>query len=147
MTRDELAAFASDPHVHLGNHTVDHAILTAYDAAGIRDQIVGCQNDLQQMAGVRPTIISYPNGDHDERVLTASREAGLRWGITVTKRKNYPPFGSGPNDPLRLGRYTLWGDQDVDQQCRRHRSDLSLEGLGLKRPPGAPVSSVDGSRS
>ena len=46
---DELAAFAASPHVHLGNHTVDHAILTNEDEAGVDEQIRGCQRDLQEL--------------------------------------------------------------------------------------------------
>lgn len=125
LTVDELRDLAAHPLVHIGNHTVDHVVLTQYDWPRMRWQIERCQADLEAITGVRPTIISYPNGNHAPAVLGAAERAGLRWGITVAKHKNRLPLADDPAARLTLGRFTLWGDQDIDAQCAMYRSDLT----------------------
>ncbi len=126
FTPAELRDLAAHRLVHVGNHSVDHAILTAYSDDARREQITGCQRDLHAICGATPTIISYPNGDHDRATLDAAADAGLRWGITVAKHKNPLPLAGDPPARLTLGRFTLWGDRDIDGQCEVHRSDVGF---------------------
>ncbi len=44
FTPDELRTFARDPHVYIGNHTADHAILTNYSPEEVRTQLIGAGN-------------------------------------------------------------------------------------------------------
>ena len=66
FTPAELRDFAREPHVHLGNHTANHAILTNYTPDEARSQIRAAQDSLAEMTGVRPTAIAYPNGSFDD---------------------------------------------------------------------------------
>jgi peptidoglycan/xylan/chitin deacetylase (PgdA/CDA1 family) len=124
----ELRAFARSPHVHLGNHTADHAILTNYPPEQARAQILGAQEALRGMTGVCPSAIAYPNGAHSGRILEACGDIGLKVGFTVRPEKNPLPLDVHSPGLLRLGRFALEGDA-IEAQCRTYRSDLLLYGL------------------
>src|SRR4051812_22398653 len=62
FTPTELHDFAASPFVHLGNHTANHAILTNYTPDEVRQQVETAQTALQEMTGLVPTTIAYPNG-------------------------------------------------------------------------------------
>lgn len=127
FTIDEVKLFNQQSSlVHFANHTVDHAILTSYDPAGQRAQISGAQADLRDWLGEAVSFISYPNGNYDATTLRIASEAGLTLGITVNKHRNALPLAhrgdSGAH--MTIGRFTLWGTEDIDAQCEIHRSGL-----------------------
>lgn len=115
LTPTELADFCRSPYVHLGNHTRDHAILTNYPLFDVHAQLNDAQDDLERLAGVRPRIVSYPNGNYSPEVLSLARQLGFTCGITVERRANPLPLVRG-DDCLRLGRHVLWGNRDIARQ-------------------------------
>ena len=117
LTPKELRAFVESPYVEVGNHTRDHAILTNYTPAGVRQQLAGAQDDLEHLVGYRPTSVSYPNGNYSPAVLTVASELNLSLGITVERKKNLLPLDTSDAGLLRLGRHTLWGTKDIADQC------------------------------
>jgi peptidoglycan/xylan/chitin deacetylase (PgdA/CDA1 family) len=126
FTPSELRAFSQEPHVFIGNHTADHAILTNYSEQGVRDQIVGAQSTIAEMTGITPVSIAYPNGNYGGPVLKVTREAGIRLGITVDVGKNDLPLAPSGDDALTLRRFVVDGHGDLDGQCEACRSDFSL---------------------
>jgi peptidoglycan/xylan/chitin deacetylase (PgdA/CDA1 family) len=127
LTAAELATLAGHPLVRIGNHTADHAILTNYPPAEVREQIQGAQEALQVLTGRVPAILAYPNGNVSRPVLQMAREAGLRLGVTVRAGKNTIPSTRSKTRALLLKRYMLWGTRDLAAQCRVARSPLSLQ--------------------
>jgi peptidoglycan/xylan/chitin deacetylase (PgdA/CDA1 family) len=126
FTPDELKAFALDPWVHLGNHTSDHGILTNYPLEGVRDQIMTAQYDIYRIAGVKPIIISYPNGSYSGDVLKVTKELGILMGITIDPTKNYLPINMQNLESVHLGRFILVGDTAIKAQCDVLRSEFSI---------------------
>lgn len=124
FTPDELADFSKHPLVHLGNHTMDHALLPNHPRKSLREQIVGCQEDLERLTGRRPRSIAYPNGRLDETTLEVTRELGFDWGITTRERTHHLPLNPDIKTRLTLGRHTLWGGDHIDTQCLLMRSRL-----------------------
>jgi peptidoglycan/xylan/chitin deacetylase (PgdA/CDA1 family) len=124
----ELAEFARQPFVHLGNHTRDHTILTNLSAREARQQIAAGQEDLREMCGILPELIAYPNGSHSNAVRQGAADAGLDLGVTVEKRKNYLPLTPGPLQSLKLGRFPLYRDRPLVQQLEIHRGDVGRHG-------------------
>lgn len=122
----ELAEFAKHPLVSLGNHTKDHAILTNYSAAEVSVQIDGAQNDIFEMTGKRPEIIAYPNGNVSPAIQAIAWNAGLRLGIGVSPGKTRLPLRIDAGGTMMMKRFTLWGNREIDPQCRASRSRLSL---------------------
>ena len=129
FTPAELQAFARQPEVVLGNHTAHHAVLTNYEPAAAQQELAECQQYLAQLTGSSPTTVAYPNGNCSPAVVAAATRAGLQLGATVQAGKNYLPFARHNVDILQLKRLLLWGDQDVQQQCRLFRTDFHLKQL------------------
>jgi len=110
----ELKEFAKEKYVHLGNHTMDHAILTNYTQGEIQRQIGGCQEYLSELTGILPNSISYPNGNFNETIIHICSKIGLSLGMTVNPGNNY----LGKIDFLKLNRFILWGEEDISKQCQ-----------------------------
>jgi len=122
----ELRDFSKHPLVSLGNHTKDHAILSNYSEAEVREQIREAQNDLFEMTGLEPTLIAYPNGNESTSIRRAAEKAGLRLGFGIRPGRNTLPLKIGAKNARALKRFMLWGDPSVEQQCIVSRSGLSL---------------------
>lgn len=116
----ELADFARNRWVHLGNHTADHGILTRCTPDEARRQIEQCQAALRSITGTAPVAIAYPNGNHSPAVAAAARAAGLRIGLTVQPARN-PLAAADDQRLMRLGRFYFHGRPDVDREFRGYR--------------------------
>ncbi|MGV6825689.1 MAG: polysaccharide deacetylase family protein [bacterium] len=126
MTPDELAGFAKHPNVFIGNHTSEHYLLDNYPDDEVLTQIQDGQAGLRELIQLEPDTIAYPNGSYSESAIRAARKLGMTIGITVDKRKNPLPIDWDSNDALALGRFVLWGDRSISQQCDIFRSDVRL---------------------
>ncbi|MCU0450408.1 MAG: polysaccharide deacetylase family protein [Bernardetiaceae bacterium] len=127
FTPPELRQFAQHPLVEIGNHTQDHAILTNYEAEGVRQQVEACQQNLWQLTGRLPSSIAYPNGNFNPQVLAVCRQLGLTTGVGVWRGKNYLPLQS--HQLLDLQRFTPVGDRPLAPQMAHFRADRPLWGL------------------
>ena len=126
MTVSELQQFASHPLVHIGNHTSSHYILDNYGADEVATQIDGGQQGLERLLGIAPTIIAYPNGNYSQAAIEHARKAGFKSAICLDKHKNYLPIDWNSDQAFKLGRFTLWGTEDIAAQCDIFRSDLRI---------------------
>ena len=87
----------------LGSHTRTHTIMTQVKPERMREEVQGSQEDLQREIGTCLPIFCYPNGNHNDTVVSILREQGIRLAFTTL---------SGPNklgslDPLRLHRTVI----------------------------------------
>ncbi|MBN1182831.1 MAG: polysaccharide deacetylase family protein [Bacteroidales bacterium] len=126
----ELKAFAEDPYVTLGNHTVNHSILTNCTSSEIREEIAKAQKYLLQLTDIEPLIISYPNGNFSSEVINIVQEEGLKLGITTIPRKNYLPILVDGEKPLLMNRFTLSGQRGIKEQCDYFRTDFRVRYSG-----------------
>lgn len=124
MTREELATLARDRHVHLGNHSDDHAALPHCSESEITEQIATCQAELERMTGKTATVLSYPHGLYSPTVIRIAGRIGLHLGVTTLRGKTGLPLRKG--DRLLLRRNTLWESCDQLAQYQRFRSDVGL---------------------
>lgn len=116
FTPEELRRFARHPWVHLGNHTRNHAILTNCTPSEMASQVELCQDALEDMAGYRPIVIAYPNGNFSAAAVSAASAAGLRVGFTVAPHRCRLPLDDSAR--MTLGRFLFLGGQDIRRQCR-----------------------------
>jgi peptidoglycan/xylan/chitin deacetylase (PgdA/CDA1 family) len=122
----ELRDFARAPHVYLGNHTANHAILTNYTPDEARAQIRTAQESLTEMTGVCPRAIAYPNGAYSDVIVQSCRDLGLELGFTIAPVKNLVPVDPNSPNAFGLGRFALHDKIPIEIQCRTCRSDLLL---------------------
>jgi peptidoglycan/xylan/chitin deacetylase (PgdA/CDA1 family) len=126
FTPAELRDFARSKHVFIGNHTCNHAILGNYTLDGVRAEIAGAQGLLEDMTGMKPLAIAYPNGDCNRDIARIAAECGLKLGFTTAARKDYVSGILRGDRALGLGRLCVWGNDALPEQCEYFRSDLAL---------------------
>lgn len=126
FTTSELKDFSKEKYVFLGNHTSNHAILTNYSSNEIKSQIIDAQKFINEITGIAPTAISYPNGNYSDEIIKISKETGIKLGITVEYKKNKLPIDNQSNNCMNLGRFDLSGSNNIINQCKLFRSDILL---------------------
>jgi peptidoglycan/xylan/chitin deacetylase (PgdA/CDA1 family) len=113
----------------IGSHTVSHPHLTALDDEPLRRELVDSRKQCAEMTGTDCTSIAFPYGDHDQRVIEASREAGysavatIPWRLDQTDRFVWPRTGVFYNDSERAFRLK------VSPMVRRIRASRLTSGL------------------
>lgn len=127
MTSTELVTLAGHPLAHLGNHTLDHAILSNYSRDEIAEQIAGAQDFIRGLTGKSPDLIAYPNGNVSPEILQAAQSAGLRLGVTVQPGRNRIIDTRSDQKAMELKRFTLWAQRNLESQCRIARSRFSVQ--------------------
>ncbi|GAB2498719.1 polysaccharide deacetylase family protein [Alkalibacterium psychrotolerans] len=117
FTPDELLDFSQNKLVYIGNHTLNHAILTNYDLKSVSDQISIAQEEIKKFIGHYPNSIAYPNGNHSTEIRNICRKLNIDIGFTTRAHRNRIPV----KNMLRLGRYSISSDSDISLQCERIR--------------------------
>ncbi|MFF1479908.1 polysaccharide deacetylase family protein [Streptomyces sp. NPDC058301] len=87
---DLVRRIAAQGHT-IGNHTWTHPVLTGLPEAEVLRQLSLTQSVLQQLTGVKPTLMRPPKGLTDARVTGAARALGLAqilWNVTATDYHN-----------------------------------------------------------
>jgi peptidoglycan/xylan/chitin deacetylase (PgdA/CDA1 family) len=83
----------------IGSHTVNHPLLPQLADNELCGELQQSRTILQEWLGEAPAGICYPNGDHDDRIVTAARQAGYTYGCTTVRGANCLPL-----DMMRLRR-------------------------------------------
>ncbi len=93
MDWQELAAFAADPLVTIGAHTLTHPKLAGCTVEKARREIIDSANIIEERLGMRPQHIAYPFGDvcsAGPREFAMAREAGFQTGVTTRPGMVFP---------------------------------------------------------
>ena len=59
------------------NHSNTHAHYPQLSPQEVADDLNACNDKIEAVTGVRPTLIRLPYGDYDDRSITAVRSAGM----------------------------------------------------------------------
>ena len=113
LTRDQLRTMAR-AGMELGTHSRSHARLTTLDPAALRDELVGSKEDLESILSARVQSFAYPYGDHDVRVVEATRAAG--YARACVTRTGWAFSGE---DPLAIRRVTVVNADDESALARK----------------------------
>lgn len=126
MTPGELQAFARHPFVHLGNHTHQHEILTNLTADETDHEFRTSQQLMNEMTGVTPRFVSYPNGSFSDQVSTIAMQHDLTMGITTIQQKNKLPLQPDKHGQVLLHRFNPVAKDDIIN-CSKFRSSFQLK--------------------
>ena len=74
--------------VGIGSHGRHHRRLAELDPVARKVELTGSLVELREHLTAPLPILAYPNGDHDERVCAAAREAGYEAAYTTAKGRN-----------------------------------------------------------
>lgn len=125
MSYAELRALLEEGH-EIGSHSLSHALLPQCDDEQLERELVESRRVLSERLGAPIDSFCYPNGDHDERVVSATKKAGYRSAVTTR-------FGSNPRgaDLWTLRRYDMHPAhaRDAGGQLSKARLSWRLSGL------------------
>jgi peptidoglycan/xylan/chitin deacetylase (PgdA/CDA1 family) len=102
LTWDQLRQLAKEG-LTLGSHTRTHCIMTQVTPDKARDEIRASQQDLKREIGTALPIFCYPNGNHNDTVVSILRDEGIRLAFTTLSGENKPQS----LDLLRLRRIVI----------------------------------------
>ena len=80
---ESVKALADAGH-EIMNHSSDHAHFNSLSAAEIVADINACNDKIEAITGVRPTLFRPPYGEYDDHVITAVRGMGMepiQWDV------------------------------------------------------------------
>ena len=82
MTWDDLVTM-HDAGMAIESHTVSHVNLRQLDARALQQQLVGSREALFAHLGSFPSVLAYPFGQYDKRVIDAAQQAGYLAAVTT----------------------------------------------------------------
>jgi len=90
-------------------HTRTHPVLTNLPIEQARAEVAGSLEDVRREIGAAPAAFCYPNGNVDEGVVGAVREAGVV--VAFTTRNGHNDLGQV--HPLRLSRQNIYKNSSL----------------------------------
>lgn len=87
MVGDRVPSYASEVQRmvaeghEVANHSMNHKYLQKLGAAEIQSQVVRCNDVIEQVSGVRPTIMRLPGGNHNATVRANVNMPMIQWNI------------------------------------------------------------------
>jgi peptidoglycan/xylan/chitin deacetylase (PgdA/CDA1 family) len=84
MSAAELAQMAGTGTCHFGSHGHRHDILTRLEHGDLLDGVLRSKRTLESITGRPVREFAYPNGDCNDQVILAVREAGYDRGFVTT---------------------------------------------------------------
>lgn len=93
MDWQELAAFAADPLVTIGAHTLTHPKLAGCSVDDARREMEESKAVIEEKLGAPPRHIAYPFGDLSSagpREFAMARDAGFETGVTTRPGMIFP---------------------------------------------------------
>lgn len=64
--------------IEIGSHTYSHQVLTSLDAFHLEFELRTSKNMIERYLGRKCSVMSYPEGAYDERVMAAAEAAGYK---------------------------------------------------------------------
>lgn len=125
LRADQVLALHRRGH-EIGSHSVTHPLLPQLSDTELRDEVIRSRAQVSQVIGAEVAGFSYPNGDCDDRVVTAVRSAGYSYACTTRAGINRIS-----QNPMRLRRIHISArNRDaVDPQYNRLAFRAKLCGL------------------
>lgn len=77
----------------LMNHSTKHDHYNSLTASQIVDDVNRCNDAIEALTGVRPTLMRCPYGEYDDHVISAVRSAGMepvQWDVERYHTKESP---------------------------------------------------------
>jgi len=101
MTADQVARLA-DAGFEILSHTLSHPMLTQLEDEMLNHELQTSRSVLEEITGQPVTGMSYPHGDHDDRVCQAVEDADYAMAFTVE-----PEAVTHRTDNFRIGRFSV----------------------------------------
>ncbi len=107
LDRDGLLTLAA-AGVEIGAHSRTHRNLTTLPGDVLAEEVLGCVQDLAGLGLPRPRLLAYPEGEYDEEVHRAARDAGLAGALAI-----WPGTMTQGDDPFQVPRIEILATDGV----------------------------------
>jgi len=94
-----------DSGMSVQSHTVSHAPLETLDDEAIRRELRESKEEIERRLNTRVSVLSFPHGSYDPRVVEIARQAGYRYLFSSDVARTYR--SSFLEDPAVLGRLAV----------------------------------------
>lgn len=95
----------SEAGISFASHAMSHRILCRLSDKECTDELTTSREIIEAEIGIKVRTIAYPNGDHDERVIELTRNAGYSVGFGTQSG-----LWSSDCDPLSVPRMNIHGN-------------------------------------
>jgi peptidoglycan/xylan/chitin deacetylase (PgdA/CDA1 family) len=127
MSWQQLRAMVARGH-EVGSHSMTHQLLPQLDDAELAYEVAGSRRVLEEKLGCRIETFCYPNGDADERVVRAVKDAGYTRALSTRWGPNQPG-----TSPFEVSRCDIQGPTS-----RTRKGVLSESRLAFRLSPLQP---------
>ncbi|WP_448600355.1 polysaccharide deacetylase family protein, partial [Thermoleptolyngbya sp.] len=135
LTWAQLREMAADPLVAIASHSVTHPKnLADLDDHELRWEVTTSKRILEEKLGVSVKHFVYPEGNYDERVKAAVRQAGYRSALTMSNQVDR--FANESDDLLSIARL---GQSKLSMAIAQSDGGAPLPPLGSAFNFTAPV--------
>ena len=113
MTWEETAAFARQPLIAIGAHSLTHRRLAQWPESAAREEMRGSKAALEKRLGRPVEAFAYPVGDPTSagaREFALAREEGFRVAVTTRPGLLFPEHAAYPTAWPRVSLNGLWQD-------------------------------------
>ena len=86
------------------NHSNDHAHMSQLSTEEIIADVAACNEKIEAVTGVRPTLVRLPYGDYDDKSVNAVRSIGMepiQWDVETSATEEIP-CGTGVSGTSKL---------------------------------------------
>ena len=93
------------------NHSDTHPHMSQLSTEAFLADVSACNDKIEAVTGVRPTLIRCPYGEYDDHVITAIRSMGMepiQWDVDVSQTVSslcparLPPKAGTPRQPSKI---------------------------------------------
>lgn len=105
MTVKEIALLAKNPLVSFGNFTHAQRALTELSDEEVSQEITQCRQALTEWTGTTPATLTYPKGQHDDRVRRIAAALGIKAAFTGVSADVKVPLNFKDGSQMRIGRW------------------------------------------
>ena len=125
LTTEELKELNKNDLITIGNHTFNHAMLNNLSEIEVKDQINKAQNEIELIIGERPKSFAFPNNNYNKKNLKILRKLEIDFGFSGDFRHNKIPSGLSGEKKIRLGRYGILENRDMNWQFKMLRAGIT----------------------
>ena len=125
LTQKELKELSEDDLITIGNHTSDHAVLNNLTIEEAKKQIEDAQGHLKDLLGYKPDSFAFPNNSYKKEHLLMLRDLGINFGFSGDFRHNKIPNGFEGEQKMRIGRYSIYNNRDMNWQFKMLRAGFT----------------------
>jgi peptidoglycan/xylan/chitin deacetylase (PgdA/CDA1 family) len=118
---DQLAGLAQAGW-EIGSHTRSHPHLEQLDDAALQRELSDSKTRIEEQLGRPCTSLAYPYGEVDERVCSATRNAGYTWAGTIPRVLRPPQPLMWPRVPIYHADSPRRFASKISPQLRRLRA-------------------------